>query len=72
LFETVESWSSSKDRCFITGQIHFSRLKESIWWKKAGVALIVQPKGIVDIKCKILDTKYHLIDEGYQLPEAVF
>jgi homoserine dehydrogenase len=40
-FEQIEEWSSNDKRCSVIGVIRFSRLKESGWWKKKNVSLIV-------------------------------
>lgn len=40
-FELIEEWSSNDKRCSVIGVIRFSRLKESNWWKKKNVSLIV-------------------------------
>ena len=48
LFEKIESWASTDARCAVTGIIHFSKLLNTGWWKRAGASLIVLPDGIVE------------------------
>jgi homoserine dehydrogenase len=47
-FERIEEWSSSEKRCHVIGIIRFSKLKESNWWKKKGISLIVWPDAFVN------------------------
>lgn len=52
-FERIEEWSSSEERCHVIGIIQFSKLKNSIWWKKKGTSLIVLPDayaGQIEVK----------------------
>lgn len=48
LFERIEQWTSNKDRCAVTGILHFSKLEHSDWWKKKNTSLILYPDAIVD------------------------
>ena len=47
-FDQILEWSSSGQRCHITGIIHISKLVENEWWKKAGVSVILYPDSITD------------------------
>ncbi len=47
-FDIITEWSSSKDKCHVTGIISFKELLKSDWWKQPGVSLILYPDGIID------------------------
>ncbi len=47
LFEYIEEWSSNEQRCYVTGVIHFSKLRKD-WWKKKGTSLILLPDPVVE------------------------
>lgn len=47
-FERILSWSSSDDRCHVIGIIHFSKLLEGSWWRKAGTSLILLPDSVIE------------------------
>lgn len=46
--EWVEEWHSGKDRSYLTGVIHYSKLKDTDWWKQPGISLILAPDAIVE------------------------
>jgi len=55
-FEWINENYAAKDRCYITGVIHYSKLKQQDWWKQNGVSLIldadaiIEPSALPDIK----------------------
>lgn len=48
IFEKIESWNSTDQRCAVTGLIHFSRLRNTGWWKRAGASLVLLPNPILE------------------------
>lgn len=48
IFERIEEWSSNSERCSVTGILHFSKLKDTGWWKRNNASLILYPDAIVD------------------------
>lgn len=50
IFDEIFQWSSSENHCHVTGIVHCSRLRESDWWKRQGVSLILLPDGICEAK----------------------
>lgn len=46
-FERIEEWSSSEKKCHVIGVIKFSKLRDSQWWKKKGISIIVWPDAFV-------------------------
>ena len=46
-FERITEWWGNQLRTYITGVIHFAKLRSATWWKRSGVSLIVLPDGIV-------------------------
>jgi homoserine dehydrogenase len=53
-FEKIEEWSSNDNRCYVTGIIRFSNLRNSDWWKKKNTSLIVCPDAFVKQAAKKL------------------
>jgi len=45
--EWVDEWHSGQ-RSYLTGVIHYSRLKSSDWWKQQGISLILAPDAIIE------------------------
>ena len=45
-FERVEEWVSSERRCYLSGVIHVRRLRNSTWWRRPGVSLILYPEPV--------------------------
>ncbi len=46
--EWIEEWHSSQNRSYLGAVIHYRKLKEQDWWKKAGVSLILAPEAIIE------------------------
>lgn len=46
--EWIDEWHSGQQRSYLTGVIHYSKLKESDWWKKSGISLILTPDAIIE------------------------
>lgn len=47
IFERIEEWTSNEQRCSVTGILHFSKLKNTAWWKRNNASLILYPDAIV-------------------------
>jgi homoserine dehydrogenase len=47
-FDRILEWSSSENRCRVTGIIHFSRLQKSGWWKQPGISILLHSDGILE------------------------
>lgn len=47
-FESIEEWHSNDQKNYLTGIIHFQKLKESDWWKKNKVSLILSADPIIE------------------------
>ncbi|WP_118950261.1 homoserine dehydrogenase [Taibaiella helva] len=46
--EWIDEWHSGQQRSYLGGVIHYSRLKDSDWWKQPGVSLILAPEAIIE------------------------
>ncbi len=46
--EWVDEWHSGQERSYLTGVIHYAKLRDHNWWKQKGVSLIVAPDAIVE------------------------
>ena len=46
--EWVDEWHSGQQRSYLTGVIHYRRLKNSDWWKQKGISLILATDAIID------------------------
>ena len=46
--ETVEEFYSHEKTNYLAGFIHFKKLKESDWWKKNNVSLVLYPNPIIE------------------------
>jgi len=46
--EWTDEWYSGRGRSYLTGVIHYSRLKNSSWWKEAGISLVLLPDAIIE------------------------
>ena len=47
-FESIEEWHSNDKSNYLTGIIHFQKLKGSDWWKKNKVSLILSANPIIE------------------------
>jgi homoserine dehydrogenase len=47
-FEWIEEWHSGETRKYLVGCIHFSKLKESNWWKINNNSLILMPNAVIE------------------------
>ncbi len=47
LFDRIEEWTSTEQRCAVVGILHFSKLIDQQWWKRPGTSLILYPDPIV-------------------------
>lgn len=47
-FESIEEWHSNENSSYLTGVIHFEKLKQSDWWKKNKVSLILNADSIIE------------------------
>ncbi len=46
--EWIAEWHSGQNRSYLKGLIHYSKLKESDWWKQPGISLILAPDAIIE------------------------
>jgi homoserine dehydrogenase len=47
-FEWIDESYAAKSRCYITGVIHYSKLKDGNWWKHNGISLILDANAIIE------------------------
>ncbi len=47
-FESIEEWHSNENSNYLTGIIHFEKLKQNDWWKKNKVSLILNSDPIIE------------------------
>ncbi|MEO8819930.1 MAG: homoserine dehydrogenase [Ginsengibacter sp.] len=47
-FESIEEWHSNENSNYLTGVIHFEKLKQNDWWKKNKVSLILNADSIIE------------------------
>jgi homoserine dehydrogenase len=66
--ETVEEFYSHEQANYLVGFIHFKKLKESDWWKKNNVSLILYPDPIIESTNGLNLKKGKL---GAKLPEGL-
>lgn len=48
--EWIDEWHSGQNRSYLSGVIHYSKLKNSDWWKQAGISLILATNAIIETK----------------------
>jgi homoserine dehydrogenase len=48
--EWIDEWHSGQGRSYLSGVIHYSKLKNSDWWKQDGVSLILATDAIIEAK----------------------
>lgn len=46
--EWIDEWHSGQQRSYLSGVIHYQKLKDSDWWKQPGISLILAPEAIVE------------------------
>ena len=46
--EWIAEWHSGQNRSYLKGLIHYSKLKESDWWKQPGISLILAPDAVIE------------------------
>lgn len=66
-FEEISEWISNSRRCCVTGVIHYSELVHKSWWKRAGVSLVVCPRGVISTE----EYKGRSVTAGRELWEAL-
>lgn len=47
-FEWIDESYAAKNRCYITGVIHYSKLKDDNWWKHNGISLILDANAVIE------------------------
>ncbi len=47
-FEWIDEWHSGRERSYLTGVIHYTKLRDNSWWKQKGVSLILLPEAVVE------------------------
>jgi homoserine dehydrogenase len=48
--EWIDEWHSGQNRSYLSGVIHYSKLKNSDWWKQAGISLILATDAVIETK----------------------
>jgi homoserine dehydrogenase len=48
--EWIDEWHSGQNRSYLSGVIHYSKLKNSDWWKQADISLILATDAIIEAK----------------------
>ncbi|MGN6531500.1 MAG: homoserine dehydrogenase [Ginsengibacter sp.] len=70
-FESIEEWHSNEQINYLVGIIHFDKLKNSIWWKKNNVSLILTADPIIEsldiVKLKKRSLELAGFSGGYSL-----
>ena len=46
--EWVDEWYSGPGRSYLSGVIHYRKLRESDWWKRPGISLVLLPEAIIE------------------------
>ena len=46
--EWIGEWHSGQNRSYLKGLIHYTKLKESDWWKQPGISLILAPEAVIE------------------------
>jgi homoserine dehydrogenase len=46
----IDEWHSGQNRSYLSGVIHYSKLKNSDWWKQPGISLILATDAIIEAK----------------------
>lgn len=47
-FESIEEWHSNDQVNYLTGIIHFEKLRQSDWWKRDGVSLVLTSDPLIE------------------------
>lgn len=48
--EWIDEWHSGQSRNYLTGVIHYGKLKNSDWWKQNGISLILAADAVIEAK----------------------
>jgi homoserine dehydrogenase len=48
--EWIDEWHSGQNRSYLSGVIHYSKLKNSDWWKQPGISLILATDAVIEVK----------------------
>lgn len=48
--EWIDEWHSGQNRNYLSGVIHYSKLKNSDWWKQPGISLILATDAVIEVK----------------------
>lgn len=48
--EWIDEWHSGQNRSYLSGVIHYGKLKNSDWWKQDGISLILAADAIIEAK----------------------
>jgi homoserine dehydrogenase len=70
-FESIEEWHSNEQINYLVGIIHFEKLKESDWWKRNNVSLILTADPVIEsldiVKLKKRSLELAGFSGGYSL-----
>lgn len=48
--EWIDEWHSGQNRSYLSGVIHYGKLKNSDWWKQGGISLILATDAVIETK----------------------
>ena len=70
-FESIEEWHSNEQINYLVGIIHFEKLKNSTWWKRNNVSLILTADPVIEsldiVKLKKRSLELAGFSGGYSL-----
>ncbi len=46
--EWIEEWHGGQNRCYLSGAIHYTKLRDTNWWKQPGLSLILAPEAVIE------------------------
>lgn len=69
--ESIEEWHSKEEANYVVGFLRFNKLRQSDWWKKNNVSLILYPDPVIEpddiLKFKKGTIKREELSEGFAL-----
>jgi homoserine dehydrogenase len=46
--EWIDEWYNGQNRSYLTGVVHYTKLKEGTWWKQPGISLILSADAFIE------------------------
>lgn len=46
--EWIEEWHGGQNRSYLAGVIHYTKLRDTDWWKQPGISLILAPEAVIE------------------------